>query len=180
MQGAKIKTPSTARLPGSHLHFHNKPQVCLVSPPAISSLGSRHLPTSSVNDNTQCIWRAKLPQGIWCFRQCYFPFREHALLTGRLQKNRMYFSCESNDCLTKKKTHQNPNKFNQNILFSTFNSAASWNKMFLSKFCFLEREENNLQSFQSAPVFFSVHSNSQESKKANTPCTDCFISPYSF
>lgn len=84
------KTPS--HCPSSWLPFalptamHNKPQVCLASPPAIPLPRSRHLPTSSVKDNTRYILRANLPKGIWCFRQCYFPDREHVLLTGRAEK----------------------------------------------------------------------------------------------
>lgn len=73
------KTPSTAHLPGSHFHFQQQstinPRFVLPPPPAISLPGSRHLPTSSIKDNTQYILRANLPKGIWCFRQSCFPDR---------------------------------------------------------------------------------------------------------
>lgn len=95
---ARTRDYNTLHCPSSCLLFalptatHNKPQVCLASPPAISLPRSRHLPTSSVKDNTQYILGANLPKGIWCFRQCYFPDREHTLLTGKLaQKQNVLF-----------------------------------------------------------------------------------------
>lgn len=124
-KGAKTLAHSTLCYPSPWLPFplptvlHNKPQARLASPPAISLLGSRHLPTSSVKDNTQYILRANLPKGIQCFQDSTTYQIGYTHCSQRdMHKTRMYFSGRL--MLTLKKKNSTKMSY-----FSTFNSAAT-------------------------------------------------------